>query len=120
MIEIIEELPENVAAFKASGNISELDYDNVINPRVERVYKNFGKINYLLVLDTPLKNFSTGAWIKDVILGFVYFTEWRKIAIVSNGKGVKDFTNFFGKLIPGKTRGFLSDEVDAAKEWVSQ
>lgn len=120
MIEIIEDLPENVAGFKATGNVTEVDYDNVVNPKVERVYKNFGKINYLLVLDTPLKNYSAGAWIKDAILGFVYFTEWRKIAIVSQGKGVKDFTNFFGKLIPGKTRGFLSDDVEAAKQWISQ
>lgn len=120
MIEIIEGLPENVAGFKATGNITEVDYDNVINPRVARVYKNFGKINYLFVLETPLKNFSAGAWIKDLILGFVYFTEWRKIAIVSNLKGVKSFTNFFGKFVPGKAKGFLNDDVEAAKQWISQ
>lgn len=120
MIEILNGLPPHVAAFKASGKITEEDYTKVINPLVEKIYKEYGKINYLLVINTPLSNYSAGAWIKDALLGFVYFTDWKKIAIVSEKKGIKDFTDFFGKLIPGKTKGFMMQDLGLAEKWISE
>jgi hypothetical protein len=120
MIEVIPGLPPNVAAFKATGKVTGKDYDEVINPLVEKIYKSHQKINYLLELDTPLSNYSFEAWFKDALLGFIYFTEWKKIAIVSNLKSIKNFTNVFGKLIPGCTKGFSMDELQDAKNWVSQ
>lgn len=119
MIELIEDLPDHVAAFRATGKITGTDYDHVINPRVAEVYEEYGKIDYLLLLETGIGNYSTGAFFKDAVLGFVYFTEWRRIAIVSDKKGIKNFTNFFGKFVPGKFRGFEMEEYEAAKEWVS-
>ncbi len=118
MIKIIEGLPENVAAFHATGTVTGKDYDHVVNPKVAEIYKKYGKINYLMDIDTSLSNFSSGAWMKDAILGFVYFTEWRKVAIV-HGAGVKRFTSIFGKILPGKYRGFRLDELEDAKDWVS-
>lgn len=120
MIEIIEGLPDRVAAFKATGKITGLDYDKVINPRVSEIYHKHGKINYLLQIETDLKNFSPAAWFKDGVLGFVYFTEWRRIAIVSKQKGIRGFTNFFGTFVPGRFKGFMMDDYDRAVEWVSE
>lgn len=119
MIEILK-LPSHVAAFRAWGKVTGKDYDYIINPKVEQVYKQFNQINYFLLLDTPISHYSTEAWIKDVVLGFVYFTQWNKIAIVSDKQKVKDFTNFFGKLIPGKTIGFMRNDLEKAIHWVSQ
>src|SRR5574340_392049 len=109
MIEIIHEVPAHVAAFRAVEKITEDDYINPINPLVAKINKEFGKISYLLVLNTELKNYSIGAWIQDGLLGLKYFTKWRKLAIVTQRKGIKDFTDFFGKLIPPKTRGFTME-----------
>jgi hypothetical protein len=120
MIEVIKGLPPYVAAFQANDVITGQDYDEIINPSVEKIYKEFGKINYLLVMNTSLANYTVQAYIKDALLGFVYLTEWRKIAIVSKLDGIKKFTDIFGKLIPGETRGFMMDELGEAKEWVSK
>ena len=120
MIETIQGLPPYVAAFNATGKITGKDYDEVINPLVSKIYKEQGKINYLLVLNTDLQNYSAEAWFKDALLGFVYFTEWKKIGIVSSQKKIKNFTDIFGKLIPGTTKGFMMEDLDVAKEWISQ
>lgn len=120
MIEVIKGLPPYVAAFQADDIITGRDYDETINPTVEKIYREYGKINYLLVINTSLGNYTGQAWIKDALLGFVYLTDWRKIAIVSSLNGIKKFTNFFGKVIPGETRGFMMDELAEAKEWVSE
>lgn len=119
MIEIIQGLPSHVAAFKATGQVTGADYDNVVNPRVAEVYKEHGKIDFLLQIGTPLSNYSKGAWFKDAVLGFVYLTEWRRVAIVSAQDAVKKFTNIFGNLVPGTYRGFKEDQIEEAKAWVS-
>ncbi len=119
MIEIIPGLPSHVAAFKATGKITEDDYFNTINPLCSKIVHEFGKISYLLVVDTPLSNYSIGAWIQDGLLGFRYLSKWNRLAIVSNTRGIKEFTDVFGNLIPPKTKGFLMSELEDAKRWVS-
>jgi hypothetical protein len=99
MIEVIPGFPPNVAAFNATGKITGQDYDEII-------------------INTPLENYNLEAWLKDAILGFVYFTEWKKIGIVSEKRSIRNFTNLFGILIPGCSKGFLMEELDAAKEWI--
>ena len=120
MIEIIQGLPPHVAAFNATGKVTEVDYIDTINPLVAQIEKKFGRISYLLVIHTPLKNYSVGAWIKDALLGLKYFMKWNRIAIVAEKKGIKEFTDFFGVLIPAKTKGFMMEDINAAKQWVSE
>ena len=120
MIEVISGLPANVAAFNATGKVTAEDYKKTINPLVKKIAQEFGKINYLLVINTPLSNYSLDAWVKDGLLGFQYFTKWNKLAIVTEKKSIKDFTDFFGKFLPSVTKGFLMKDVDIAKRWISE
>ncbi|MEO6220353.1 MAG: STAS/SEC14 domain-containing protein [Ginsengibacter sp.] len=119
MIEVITGLPSYVTGFRAMGKVSSDDYQKVIYPVVDSVAKVFGKINYLLVIETSLLNYSAGAWIDDAYLGIKYFTKWHKMAIVSEKDGIKKFTDVFGKLIPGETRGFKLEDLPLAKKWIS-
>jgi hypothetical protein len=73
MIEVMQGFPPHVTAFRATGNVTKDDYHKVINPLVKKVAKQFGKINYMLVLDTRLKNYTFRARIEDGLLGFRYF-----------------------------------------------
>jgi hypothetical protein len=120
MIEIIPGLPAHVAAFNATGKVTENDYINTIEPLCARIVKEFGTISYLLVINTSLGNYTPGAWIKDALLGFKYLSKWNRLAIVSNKKGIKEFTDIFGNLIPPKTKGFMMEELAEAKRWVSE
>ncbi len=120
MIEIIHGLPGYVAAFTATGKVTEDDYINTIDPLVAKIEKEFGRVSYLLVINTSLNNYSIGAWIKDALLGVKYFMKWNRLAIVSEKKNIKDFTDFFGKIIPAKTKGFMMEDIDTAKRWVSE
>jgi hypothetical protein len=119
MIEIIPGLPAKVAAFKATGKVTADDYKKTVNPVVKKVEKKYGKINYLLVLNTSLDNYSLGAWIKDLLLGFKYFPKWNKLGIVSNKESIKKFTDFFGRFLPSVTRGFMMEDEEIAKRWIS-
>jgi len=120
MIEIIPGLPPKVAAFKATGKITAGDYKATIDPLVKKVDKQYGKINYLLVINTPLRNYSIGAWLKDALLGFRYFAKWNKLGIVSDNKSIKKFTDLFGRFLPSVTRGFMMEDVGIAKRWIAE
>ncbi len=119
MIEVIHGLPPHVAAFRAAGTVNREDYQKLINPIVKKIVDAFGKVNYMLVIQTPLKNYTLGAWIEDASLGLRYLTKWKKIAIISEKQGIVNFTNTFGKLNPGETRGFRMEDLGLAEQWVS-
>ena len=57
MITQLEGVPENVAAFKASGNVDKQDFENTVIPVVNKLVKKYNELNYLMLIDTPLKNF---------------------------------------------------------------
>ncbi len=119
MIEVVEGFPAYVTAFRATGSVTREDYHKTINPLVRSVADSHKKINYMLILNTALKNYTLGAWIEDGMLGFRHFSKWNKLAVVTEKNGIKQFTNTFGIFIPCPTKGFKMEELPQAKEWIS-
>lgn len=117
MITIIPDAAENVAAFKATGEVTKEDFEQVVFPEVERKVAAFDELNYLLLLETDLENFSTGAWFEDVLLGLKNFVNWNRTAIVTDKKGVQNFTAIFSVVMPGEFRFFPIDDLENALYW---
>lgn len=120
MIEKITTTPENVAAFRATGEVTKEDYTNVVIPQVSQLVEKIGKINFLLLLDTDVSNFTAGAWMHDALLGLKHLTKWNRAAIVSDSEGVIKFTDAFSLAAPGEFKGFKKHEYDIAVQWVSE
>ena len=119
MIGLLPGLPPNVAGFKASGEVTREDFEKVIFPEVKRHTECSGKLNFVFFVDTPLKNFSAGAWIRDIWLGLKQFAAWRKIAIISDVEKIRNFTDNISFLLPGEYRGFPIEKLDDAVQWAS-
>lgn len=117
MITVMTDVPENVAAFKASGEVSELDFENLVFPVVEEKVDAFDELNYLLLLDTDLDHFTAGAWFQDALLGLKNITKWNRAAIVTDKKGVQNFTDIFSVLMPGEFKSFPKEDLDNAIFW---
>ncbi|MBH2024195.1 MAG: STAS/SEC14 domain-containing protein [Flavobacteriales bacterium] len=120
MITIIPDTPENVAAFKASGEITREDFENLVIPHVKTKVNTFNELNYLLLLDTDLDNFTAGAWFQDALLGLQNITKWNRAAIVTDKKGVQNFTEIFSVLMPGEFRSFDKDNLYNAICWCAE
>ena len=120
MLTIIPDLPPHVAGLRATGKVTEYDFEEVLIPAIDDLVKRTGKINYLLLLETPVSNFSLGAWVNDVVVGLKHFTQWNKIAIVTDQEAVKKFSDVFGYAVPGDSKGFKLSELEEAKKWVSE
>jgi hypothetical protein len=119
MLQFINDMPPHVIGIHAIGEVTKEDYEKVLLPRMEEMVKIQGEINYLLVLETDVSNFSAAAWWEDLKLGIKNFTKWNRIAIVSDQKGVEWFSDAFRFMIPGKSKGFPLSELQDAITWVS-
>jgi hypothetical protein len=120
MLRFINNLPSHVVGIHAAGEVTKEDLEKALMPRLDELAKKQGEINYLLVLETGVQNFTAGAWLEDIKAGLKHFTQWNKIAIVSDQKGVEWFTDLVSLVIPGKSKGFPLSQLDKAVTWVSK
>jgi len=119
MIEILKDLPANVVGFRASGIVTKEDYHEVVSPEVSRLVKRTDTLNFLLLLDTDIENFTTGAWVQEAMIGLKNLTKWNRSAIVTDSDAVINFTNGFTYLVPGEFMGFKKENYKAAVSWIS-
>jgi hypothetical protein len=119
MIGLLPDLPPNVAGFRASGEVTKDDFENVIFPEVRKHTALSGKLNFVFYVDTPLKNFSIGAWVRDIWLGMKQFASWRKIAIISDVERIRNFTDNINFLLPGEYKGFPVSQLADAVRWAA-
>lgn len=120
MIHLINDLPNNIVGFKASGDVTEADFKETVLPNVQKLIDKTDSLNYLLVLDTSIKNFTIAAWWQDTIMGIKYLTKWKRAAIVSDVNAIRVFTDIFSVVIPGEFRGFKHEDLQDAINWVAE
>ncbi len=119
MIELIQGLPSHVAGFRATGEVTQEDYKNVVFPAAEELVQRTGELNYVFVFDTPFKNMSAGAWWQDTVLSLTKMSKRHRAAIVTASEGANRFTDIWGIFTPGQFKGFLPEEYTEAVEWAS-
>jgi hypothetical protein len=119
MIEILPSLPRNVVGFTAKGTISQEDYENVVFPEVKKFSETHKALNYVFVVDTSPKEFTVGAWIKDVWLGLKEFSHWHRVAIVSDEEKIRSVPSSVTNIMPGQYRGFPVARLEDAIKWAA-
>lgn len=109
---------DNIVAFRALAEVTKEDFQNVVVPAVEKLINQTNEINFLLVLDTDIQNFTAGAWLQDAMLGIKHLGKWNRAAIVSDSEEIISFTNGFSYVVPGEFRGFRKAAFNKALNWV--
>ncbi|RYZ87535.1 MAG: STAS/SEC14 domain-containing protein [Proteobacteria bacterium] len=105
--------------FSASGEVTTDDFKHVLQPEVDRFMKHNADLNYILELNTGIKNFSAGAWFQDAMLGIKHLTNWNRSAIITDDDNISRFTDLFSKIMPGEFRAFPHLKKEEAIKWVS-
>ena len=120
MLQFIKDLPVHVLGIHAIGDVTEDDFERTLIPLLTEKVDIYGEIYYLLILETNVDRFTFGAWWRDMVVGLKYFTKWKKIAIVTDQKAVRRFTNVFNYFIVGKSKSYPLNKIDEAVRWVSE
>jgi hypothetical protein len=120
MVELLEDFPPHVAAYKASGSVSKEEYRQVVMERVNKVAAQYGVINFLVRLETSMDNYSIGAFMNYIKISFQHFSKWNRMAIVTDEQWLRQAYRVLGYLVHGEIRCYPLNEYDTAKQWVSQ
>lgn len=119
MVELLTDMPPHVAAYKAAKAVSKEEYEQVVMARVNEVAAEFGKINFLVLLETDMDNYSVGAFIGYLKISFQHFTKWERMVIVSDERWLRMAYDALSYLIHGKIKTYKRKDLDLAKQWVS-
>ncbi len=119
MISLVTHVPENVIAFRATGTVSAADFKDILIPAVAQHVKEHEELNYVLLIDTELTDFTIGSWIQNLTLGIEQLKHWRKAAIICDLKSVKVFTDIIFKVMPGEFKVFEHSHYQQALAWAS-
>jgi len=120
MLTHLNYLPKHVLGLHAVDEITNEEYEKALEPLLDEHIKENGKINFLLILETDIKNFDAGAWCGNIGIGLKYFTKWNKMAIVTDRDGIREFSHLFKYILPGQYKGYTLDELDEAIKWITE
>jgi SpoIIAA-like len=118
MIERLQGFPENVVAVECKGLVTRKDYEEVLIPAVERVFKNQQKVKFYYELGPEFAGLEPGAVWEDVKETIRHFGQWEKMAVVTDVEWMKRLVSGFGSIMPGEVRAFPYSERTSARAWV--
>jgi len=118
MIQSIPDLPDNVVAVTATGEITAADYENIIMPAVDLAHEKHGKIRMLYQVESDMCDYTAGAMWDDAKVGLKHFTHFEKIAVVTDNSLISGGVKTFAFLMPGEVRIFSHSELEEAKSWI--
>jgi SpoIIAA-like len=88
-------------------------------PAVDAALKHGRKVRFLYLLGEDVTGYSPGAAWQDTKVGLGHYTQWEKVAVVSDKEWLRHSVDIFGYLIPGEIRAFTPAEEGEARTWVS-
>jgi len=115
----MKDVPPDVVGVRVLGQVTKEDYEQTLVPALDKVAKEFNHINFLMVFETDIKNFTYGAWMQDAKVSLKHFAKWNKIAVVSDQKIVEKIAHVFSFISPAESKGFAASDVEIAKAWVA-
>ena len=118
MIEVLPDYPDNVLAIAGSNTITGDDYKSVIIPAIDAKVKEHGKIRMLYCLGPDFTGFDAAAMWEDTTTGFKHFTDFEKIAFVSDVDWINHMVSAFGFMIPCPVRVFSGRKLAEASDWI--
>lgn len=119
MIEMIPGLPDNVVGFVGKGEVTREDYENTLDPEVERALGKHDKIRLLYVLGKDFTGISGGAMWADGKIGMKHFDRWERMAVVSDKDWIRHTIDAVGWLLPARVRTYTVDDEADASEWIT-
>ncbi|MEM7435747.1 MAG: STAS/SEC14 domain-containing protein [Myxococcota bacterium] len=120
MIELIQDVPDRVLGLKATGHVTAEDYQQVLVPALETKLRKLKKVRLLYVAANDFEGYSGGAAWEDAKVGMKHLGAFERAAIVTDVDWIANMVRAFGFAIPGEVRVFESDDLQDAREWISE
>lgn len=121
MLERLTSVPDGIVGLRAVGTITREDYEQTIEPLVEEVLEQGGRLRLLLQLGPEYEGFSAGAAWEKTEMWLRHPTMLRAVdgyALVSDVGWMRELVGLAAFLLPFPMRAFGNDRRDEAVAWL--
>lgn len=117
MISILNDTPENVAAFYTLGETSHTEFEMLVIPHVQKKVLNHNQLNYMLYFHDSCGNCNLELFLKDSLPVIQNICNLNRFAIVSSYQDCDIYKDFFRTIPAFDLRMFKHDELYKALYW---
>ena len=118
MITLTQGTADNIVEAEAAGKVTAQDYDEVLLPAVDAASEGGRRARLLYVLGADFDGYEAEAAMDDARMGLHHWSDFDKIALVTDHEGYRVMERALGFLMPGEVKVFTLDERDEARAWV--
>ena len=118
MIERLES-QGNILIFRATGKLTDDDYEKVLVPSLEAVVQEHGSVRFLFYLDEGFQGWEPKAMWDDCKVGLGKLRKsFTKLAVVGGPKWVHWGMKIADLIMPAEVKVFNIDQLPEAQEWI--
>ena len=118
MIEVLPESQDNILGVKGIGKLTDLDYKNILVPRLEGMIKDYQKVRCLFLMTEEFHGWELEAAWDDAKFGVQHRNDFEKVAVVGGPRWVEWGTKLAALIMRGEVKTFSSEQLDEAWDWV--
>ncbi|MDJ0508576.1 MAG: STAS/SEC14 domain-containing protein [Crocosphaera sp.] len=119
MIKLLKGQRDSILLLEAEGKVTGDDYQSVVIPALENKLKQHQKICLLYELGNHFSGFDFLAIWEDFKLGLTHWSDFEKIALVSDIQWIRIVSKVLGFILPYPLKVFHNNQLSQAEEWVS-
>lgn len=119
MIEVLQNTPPGVQAFKAVGEVTVQDYKQVVEPAARAAIAARQKIRVVFVIGPECTGYSRGAKMEDLRLGIADLRHLKRAAVVSDQAFVHSAVRKVRWMVPSKLKLFGLGQLNEALRWAA-
>ena len=120
MVERLDDMPQGTVGFRASGEVTRVDYLQVLEPALREAVES-GEVRMLYIVESGFE-MDGGAILQDAKTAspWGWGTSHRgRTAVVTDVEWVSRAVRMFAWLAPGEVRVWPMGGLDEAREWVA-
>lgn len=118
MFQIMSESEGKIIGVRATGKLTDQDYQEVLIPNLEALINQHGKIRLLCFMDEEFAGLEPGALWDDAKFFLPHKDDFEKMAIVGGPKWIELIMKLFAPLMQGEVKTFPTNQLPNAWEWI--
>lgn len=118
VIEIMPESSGNVLGVRASGKLTDAEYKQLLIPKLEALFEQYGKLNVLFYMDEAFEGWNLEAAWDDASYGLKHRADFDKLAVVGGPAWVEWCIKLSGFLMKGEIKIFPVKRLEQAWKWI--
>jgi hypothetical protein len=117
MIEVLPGFPDDVIGLRCAGHLTREDYETVLIPALDAAFKRHQKLHAYLQVDS-FSGISPDAMWDTVKVKVGHFTQWGRVALVTDVEWISHMVQLLTFLMPWDVRLFPLADAEKARAWI--